>query len=98
MAIFDGRFKVEMNLWGPNMTVFDGQLMVIIRSPKSTSGDGLSCNRCGRELLRGHDASFSASTFSEAIVSLFKGKRCLGKWHADSDLAPLMLGQHVSHH
>ena len=43
-------------------------------------------------LLRGRDASSSASTFSEAIDSLFKDTWCLKKWHADSDPAPLMLG------
>ena len=49
-------------------------------------------------LFRGRDASSPVSAFVEVIVSGFEDTWCLGKGHADSDLALLMLGQHAPHH
>ena len=49
-------------------------------------------------LFGGHDVLSPVSAFVEAVVSGFEDTWCLGKGHANSNSALLMLGQHAPNH
>ena len=70
------------------MMILDGQFEVKmdLKGPGMTAFDGQF-----RVIIQGH-------YFAKAIVSFFEDTWCLNKWHADSNLAPLVLGQHAYHH
>ena len=97
MAILDGQIEVVMISRWPGMTIFDGPIKVIVLSRLSTSRSGWTVSSMVGSLFRGRDTSSFVSAFAEAVVPLFKDTWCLGKWHANSDRAPLMLGQHAYH-